>query len=167
MESHTFIGAQILWPNFAGKEGPFNEEGKRSFNILIEDPNQANELLGAGWNVKEMKNREEGDPPLWFLPVKVNYKSKYPPRIIKTSSDGSKQLALAEGTVKLLDILRIETADVMINPFEWKTPDGRTGVSAYLDTMYAVTVVNPLDLIWEEKAANSLYGDADITMAEE
>jgi hypothetical protein len=157
MDSITLMRVPIIWTNFAGKEGLYNAEGKRTFNIRIDDEVVAFDLLAKGWNIKEMKKREEDDPQRWHLPVKVNYDSRWPPRIFKTNEEGTQRTLLDETTVQMLDLLRVQWADVTVNPFPWESPDGKFGISAYVDTMYAVTEVNPLDEIWEQREAESLF----------
>jgi hypothetical protein len=157
----------IIWTNFAGKEGLYNVEGKRTFNIRIDDETVAFDLLAKGWNIKEMKKREEDDPQRWHLPVKVNYDSRWPPRIFKTNEAGTQRTLLEEATVKILDLLRIQWADVIVNPFPWESTDGKSGISAYVDTMYAVTEVNPLDELWDTREAESrLNIEEDLTNEE-
>jgi len=46
----------------------------------------------------------------------------------------------------------------MLNPYSWEV-NNNSGITAYVDTMYAVTEVNPLDLEWEERAAKTLLGE--------
>ena len=158
MDKITLRQVPIIWTNFAGKVGQFNKKGERSFNIRIEDEATAAVLLSAGWNVKEMKQREEDDAPCWHLPVKVNYESNWPPRIYKTNEDGTQQTLLDSSTVLILDLLRVQWADVILNPYEWSV-NGKSGTTAYVDTMYAVCELNPLDLEWEKREADTLLGE--------
>lgn len=163
MDSITLMHVPIIWTNFTGTAGIYNKEGERSFNVVIEDEETARTLSLEGWNVKEMKVMEEGDDIRWHIPVKVNFASPWPPRIFKVNAEGTKKTLLDETTVRMLDLLRVEWADVELNPYEWESPDGNSsGVSAYLATMYAVTEVNPLDEIWEAKEAESLLGEQSI-----
>lgn len=151
--------ARIIWPNFAGKKKEFNAEGDRNFNVYIDDPALADELAKEGWNVKMKEGYEDGDPPFWILKVKVNYDSKRPPRIYKINADGSNKVLLDEGTVMLLDLLRIERADILVNASAWTSKSlGMSGITPYVDTMYVVTEVNPLDEKWDS-IADSPLGD--------
>lgn len=143
-------GVRILWPNFSGKKTEFNAEGDRNFNILIEDPDLAEEIISAGWNLRRREGyEEEGGPPFWTMKVKVNYDSRYPPRIYKVLRDGSPPLPLDEKTVMMLDLLRIEFADVLLSPYVSFWPaQNKEGITAYLDTAYVLTEDNPLDEKW-------------------
>lgn len=160
MDSITLREARVIWTNFSGKEGRYNVEGERFFNVVIDDEELATALIADGWNAKPLKQREEDDAPAWALKVKVNYKSQYPPRVYKINEDGTNKTLLDETTIMLLDLLRVKWADLIINPHEWKN-QGRSGVSAYLDNMYAVTETNPLDEEWEDREAATLLGSEE------
>jgi len=157
---------QILWPNFAGAEKPYNKAGDRNFHILLPDWELAKAMADQGWNVKVMPKREEDEPDQWHIKVKVNLSSKnqYPPRIIKVTMDENgqpvKRLALDATTVMLLDILRIQWADVTLSPWVWSYQN-KQGISAYLEVMYAVTEDNPLDTEWDDRFAATLFDDED------
>lgn len=142
---------RIIWANFQGLRTEYNALGNRNFNILIEDEQLAQSIAEEGWNIKTRDGFEDGDPPFWTLAVKVNFDSAYPPRIYKINEDGTKKTLLDSKTVMILDLLKIKYADVLLSPFAWQS-QGRSGISAYLDTMYVVVEENPLDLKWNEKA---------------
>ena len=72
--------AHIIWKNFAGEPGPYNRSGDRSFTVVFEDPQIAQELLAIGWNVRMKEPKEEGDIPFYTLQVAVKY-DFYPPNV--------------------------------------------------------------------------------------
>lgn len=127
-------GARIIFSNFAGVEKQFNDAGDRNFCVVIDDPIKAQELREEGWNVRISRPRNEEDTPLNYIPVKVNFGGR-PPQVFMVTS--SNKVRLDEDTIGELDQVDIEYADVVINPYQYDFA-GRTGVSAYLRTMYAV-----------------------------
>lgn len=157
----TLKNIPALWPNFAGAKKMYNEEGDRNFHIVIEDPSLAEAMISSGWPVKSLKKRDPSDPEAWHLQIKVNLKptNPYPPRIYKVSLDENgnpeKILELNRDTVMLLDILPIKWLDLTIGPYIW-TYQGKSGISAYLEVLYAVTEENPLDVLWEERMGGTI-----------
>jgi hypothetical protein len=125
-------GCSLLFKNFSGRPGPFNDEGERSFSVLIEDPEFAHDLLALGWNVRELQQEDE-EESRYHISVKVNYNSSFPPRIYMVRED--ELVPLHEEQVAMLDYRVITSADVSINPYRWRV-SGKTGVSAYLSSMY-------------------------------
>ncbi len=64
--------AHIVFRNFAGKEGMYNAEGDRNFCILL-DTELAEQMLADGWNIKNLRAREEGDPDQPYIQVSLKY----------------------------------------------------------------------------------------------
>lgn len=126
---------KIIFRNFSGKGSKFNPEGQRNFCVILENE-MAEDLKAKGFNVKALKPREEGDPLLPYIQVKVNY-NNVPPKIYIVTKKG--KTLLDEQTVKELDNAEIEMVDLIINPNQWEVR-GEKGYSAYVDKMY-VTIV--------------------------
>lgn len=124
--------AQIFSKNFSGREGRFNAEGVRNFCVILDD-HLAEQLAADGWNIKYLEPREEGDAPKPYTQVAVRY-SNIPPKVVMVTSKGKS--ILNEETVGMLDWADLETVDLIINPSRWEM-NGRTGIKAYLKTMYA------------------------------
>lgn len=127
--------AKIIFKNFTGKKTDFNDEGNRNFGVLIDD-DLAAMLIEDGWNVKYRPPRADdpdGHRQAW-LPVKVKY-GKIPPVVVLITSRG--KMRLDEETICQLDWSSIESADMVIRPYNYPAMRGRAaGVSAYLKTMY-------------------------------
>ena len=121
----------IAFRNFEGKEDTYNRAGDRNFAILL-DEDRAAQMERDGWNVKYLREREEGDGRQAYIQVAVSYKAR-PPKIGMVTSKGLTYLG--EGEVEMLDWVDIEVADVTLNPYEWAV-NGKTGVKAYLQTLF-------------------------------
>lgn len=125
-------GANIIWKNFSGERDRFNP-GKRGFSVVIDDAVMADELKQEGWNVKERPLQEGADPSEheWTLPVKLNMNRYTQVWLIV----GNHKTLLNEDTVAQLDVVDITDCDLSIRPYEWEM-SGRTGITAYVDSMY-------------------------------
>lgn len=128
----TFEDSRLIWKNFSGAPTPINRAGGvRGFNLVLSE-DEYNEMLRDGWNVKRREPREEGDDPLFHLPVKVSYAGR-PPMVVLITSTG--RTHLDEETIGILDQQIAAKVDLIIRPYHWDV-NGTTGVSAYLQTMY-------------------------------
>lgn len=121
----------IAFRNFEGKEDQYNRAGNRNFAILL-DETQAAQMERDGWNIKYLREREEGEGRQAYIQVAVSYKAR-PPKIGMVTSKGLTYLG--ESEVEMLDWVDIEVADVTLNPYEWAVND-KTGVKAYLQTLF-------------------------------
>lgn len=141
-------GATIIWKNFSGERDRFNP-GKRGFSVVIDDTVMADELRQEGWNIKERPLQEGADPSEqeWTLPVKLNMNRYTQIWLIV----GKHKTLLDENTVAQLDVVDIIDCDISIRPYEWEM-SGRTGITAYVDSMYVT--------IRENKFAEK-YADLD------
>jgi len=140
----TVEDARLIFKNFAGKEGKYNRPGDRNFCLLLED-DLAKALLVDDWNVKYLKAREPGDEPQAYLPVTVSFEHR-PPRIVLVTSKG--RTVLTEEECEVVDWVDIKTIDVSINPHPWSV-NGKSGVKAYLKTLYVIMEEDYLDLKYE------------------
>ena len=141
-------GATIIWKNFSGERDRFNP-GKRGFSVVIADSVMADELRQEGWNIKERPLQEGADPSEqeWTLPVKLNMNRYTQVWLIV----GNHKTLLDENTVAQLDVVDFVNCDISIRPYEWEM-GGRTGITAYVDSMY-VTI--------RENKFSEKYADLD------
>ena len=86
-------------------------------------------LIAYDWNVTIKAPRTPEDSPYMYLKVKVKFNDRGP--IIWLDTDG-KGNRLTEQTVRLLDKIDIDFADLDIRPYDWTRP-GNSGRTAYLD----------------------------------
>ena len=141
-------GVRIIFLNFAGKEGQYNREGDRNFAVLL-DETVATAMAEDGWNIKWLKPREDDEDdaaPQAYLPVSVNFKGR-PPRIVLVTSRG--RTNLDESTVETLDWVDIVNVDLIVRPYEW-TVNGKSGIKAYLQSIYVTIDEDPLELKYSE-----------------
>lgn len=140
MENVLLEDVRIAFRNFAGKEGQYNREGDRNFAALL-PADVAEQMDKDGWNVKYLKPREEDDEPQAYIQISVNFGNR-PPKVTTVTSRG--RTPLGEGEVDILDWAEIKTVDLIIHPYEWSV-NGKTGVKAYLQSLYAVLEEDELD----------------------
>ena len=111
--------------NFSGREDKYD------------DPDDAKNLIDAGWNVRMLAPREGDDAPRYYLQVAVSF-NKYPPKVVLLTRRN--RTTLDEESVSSLDIAEIRNADVVIQPYNWVMQEGtrneKRGVKAYLKTLY-------------------------------
>lgn len=160
----TLEDVTIAFRNFEGKEDVYNRAGDRNFAILL-DPELADRLTRDGWNVKYLKPRDDEEPQA-YIQVAVSYKNR-PPKIGMVTSKG--MTFLGEAEVEMLDWVDIEIADVTLNPYEWVV-NGKSGVKAYLQTLFVKIEEDYLQLKWtaivEESKALAIEAPRDYIDAE-
>ena len=150
--------ARIMFRNFEGKPGQFNAAGQRNFHVLL--PQDVAEVLEAdGFNVKYLKPREEGDLPQAHLKVNVKMDSNIPPKIFIVTSKGRRQLT--EDMLQMVDWADFAKIDLIFSRYKRDWPDGRTTVTAYLQTFFGTIREDELELRYAdvpelESAQNTL-----------
>ena len=126
--------AKIIFRNFAGKESKFNRSGDRNFCVVF-DKETGEQLKEDGWNMGILKPKDDYEDIAYRLQVSVKF-GNFPPKIYMIS--GRRKIELTEDSVAALDYAEIVDVDLIIRPYNWEV-NGKTGVKAYLHTMY-VTV---------------------------
>lgn len=136
--------AQIIFRNFAGREGQYNREGDRNFGVILPH-DTAEQMLADGWNVKYLKPREgdeDGTPPTPWISVTVGFKIK-PPKIVMLTSRA--RTHLTEQTLEILDWADIAKADLIIRGSEWAV-QGKSGIKGYLQSLFVTIAEDALEI---------------------
>lgn len=125
--------AVLIWTNFQGKANRFGNTAK-NFNLVIsEDVKKDLESDPTkSFNIHSIGGEGTDDPIMYFINVKVNMESAYPPVVtLYTDYKGVKNhTALNNETIECLDRINIQSADCIINLYESKMHPGK--VSGYL-----------------------------------
>lgn len=135
--------AFIFWTNFSGKPNQFGNTAK-TFNLAI-PAEAASELLKLGYRVREeiigeLHNDDGTVVPakVYFINVKVNMLSEYPP-VVKVYSEykGKRsQNVLDDETIGELDAADIKTCDLQVHCYPSKKYPGKC--TGYLRTLYVI-----------------------------
>lgn len=131
--------AVMIWTNFEGKANRFGNTTK-NFNLVINE--ELKEALEANpqkeFNIHHIGGEGTEDPIMYFINVKINMESAYPPVVtLYTDFRGVKNhIALDNSTIQCLDHIAIESADCILNLYESKMHPGK--VSAYLKKLNVI-----------------------------
>jgi hypothetical protein len=135
---------RIVFRNFSGEEGMYNKKGDRNFAVIL-DQDVAQSLANDGWNIKQLKPREDDEGPTPYLSVAVKMDGRRPPNVIMIGGDSGTRTVLDEESIGVLDFVDIGQIDMVLRPFDWEV-NGNTGRKAYLQDLYVTIIENPLDL---------------------
>lgn len=147
MEEITIEGARLYFRNFAGAKNMYNAEGDRNFSIRLTSE-LAEELTRLGWNVKTKPAREGDDEDFHHLKVKIRFGVR-PPNVYFITRQGTRKNKLTEAMVGMIDYADLENVDVTVRPWRWTMNDGKTGIAAYLQTMFATLREDPLEIKYQ------------------
>lgn len=126
----------IFATNFSGDpERDTYGDDSRKANIIIPTKEQADDLAEQGFNVKRTSPKpgeEEGFVPAYFIAVRVNYNSEWPPKVYLVSGNSEPRL-LDESTISTLDKIYVTNVNAVLNPYY---SERNKTWSLYVKTMY-------------------------------
>lgn len=105
---------------------------QRKGNIVIPNVDQARQLIDEGFNVKMTKPRpgeEEGFIPRYYVAIKVNYDTEWPPKIYLMTSP-TEGVLLDSESVNSIDYMWVDNVNVVLNKY-----DGKNGKSLWVKSM--------------------------------
>ena len=133
------LNAVIFWTNFRGEANKFGNSA-RTFNLAVNEET-AEYLSDNGWRVREVVGSDE-ETKLYFVNIKINMSSQYPPRITLFNDFRGKKnppITITIDNIGELDRIDIKTADCLINAYSSKTfPDKVTGYLRKLNIIQEV-----------------------------
>lgn len=141
--------AFIFWTNFSGKPNQYGSVA-RSFNLAV--PKEAvPDLVTLGYRVREevvgeLTNEKTGESvpaKTYFINIKVNMDSEYPPTVKMFSEYKGKktQTTITDNeTLAILDTVDIKTCDLAVHSYMSKKIDGKC--TGYLKTLYVIKEPN-------------------------
>lgn len=143
---------RLLFRNFSGKADKYNREGDRNFSVAL-NPVLAERMAADGFNVKLLPPLEDGMEPQAYLKVTAKYRNLQgdeiqPPNVVLITARG--RTNLGEEQVGILDWADIVNVDLTIRPFSWAMSDGKSGVSAYLRSIFVTINEDPLEAKYAE-----------------
>lgn len=107
---------------------------QRKGNLIIPDIEQARRLIDEGFNVKLTKPKpgeEEGFIPRYYVAIKVNYESEWPPKIFLMTGENDRHGVLLDAeSVSNIDYMWIDNVNVVLNKYE-----GKNGKSLWVKSM--------------------------------
>lgn len=137
----SIANARIAFTNFSAKPEKYNQHPMPNFLLILEDEGLVENLIADGWNVKRFRPREGEDLGAAYLQVKVNFNKK-PPIIWLIT--GNRKTRVHDDMIEAFDYMEFENIDLIIEPYQYDV-NGKTGISAYLKTMYATKVVDAFE----------------------
>lgn len=129
--------AHIFWTNFRGEANKFGNTA-RTFNLAL-SPEMAIMLRNQGWRIREsIQEYDDGNKILYFVNIKVNMNSNYPPILnLYSEFKGRRSCRPLNGeSIGELDRVDIQSADCIINVYESNQFPGR--LSGYLKKLNVI-----------------------------
>lgn len=133
----TIENTRFIFPtNFSGdpERDTFGSSDRKA-TIVIPTQEQADDLAELGFNVKcttPKLGEEEGFKPTFYVAIKANYDSEWPPKIYLVT-EGNDPVLLNKDTIATIDKSYITNVNVVLNPYY--SERNRTW-SLYIRTMY-------------------------------
>ena len=140
----NITNGQIAYSNFGGNPTQYNPDGgQRNVTLVIDDAN-AEELAKEGWKIR-LQEFEDGSSR-YLLDVSFLFRTRNgqlrDPHIFIVRDN--RLIHVTEETADALDHADIVSVDAVISPSYWEYA-GRSGIKAYVSSMYLTIKENPID----------------------
>ena len=133
----------ILFRNFGKRPDKFNPEGPRNGNFwVVLEPYKAQELMDAGFNIREKENR---DGEIEYR-IQVFISELYFPTIVKVC--GRVKTVLDSESMATLDRDELKKVDLVLSKGKWEF-GGKSGIKAWLDKGYFTIVKDKFDDMYD------------------
>lgn len=133
----TIKNTRIIFRNFSGKERKNNQEGERTFCVVLDD-STAEQLIKDKWDVRYIPGIEDKDKPKPYVQVTINPNTFFPSVILL---DETSRRILNEDNIERLNKVKIKSSDITINGYSWVVGSHR-GVKVYLEELIATIEEN-------------------------
>lgn len=146
--NEILLGVKLVFRNFRGLERrnsagrTMNASGKRNFNVQLNEE-QYHDLKKKGWGVRSWETTD--GEVMYLLKVNLGWSDNGRGPMIKVCpTDGTKGVMLDEESVGQLDVQQVDSADLVIRPYNWDDSD-EPNASAWLRSMKVYVYVDPLE----------------------
>lgn len=138
----TLVNQRIGFKNFKGEKDMYNEKGKRSFVVFL-DEETANRMVQDGLPVKWPKPKEgidqDEDNRQPYLPITITPDDRIPnPSVRLYIVDGDNETQIDNENIAMIDDVDIDFADITFSVYFWefgKEPNKREGITPYLSAL--------------------------------
>ena len=128
--NHVTIG-NGAYRNFAGEKGRYNQMGRRTFVILL-DEERGRRMEERGWQLQWREPRNDEDERVAKLTAECRFGTPYPIKVTLITEGGTTELD--ESNISLLDTADIANCDVLLRPYNWDET-GKYGAKAMVEEM--------------------------------
>lgn len=137
--------AHVIFMKLSNTPDKFGDT-TRKFDLVIDDKDEAQQLIDAGWPVKIKVPKNTDYEPYHYLRCKMKFHDdtptvRYDPSVFVV--DGKSKTKMTAQTVGLLDNERIKKIDLVLTPYAWENTNG-SGITVYVKSMYVTVDTDPL-----------------------
>lgn len=158
---------QIAYSNFSGSPTQYNPDGGSRTVTFVIPEEMVDDLLNEGWKIREQKFDDGTSRHLLdatFLFRTRNGQLRDPKIFIVR--DNNTLIHVTEETVDALDRADITSVDAVLAASYWEYA-GRSGIKAYINSMYITIKENPIDAKYRKMMEEAEAEVPDISSGDE
>ena len=131
--------AVIMWTNFGGNPTKFNPNGgKRTFDLVLPD-RIAGMLDSDGWNIKEVRGKNDNDPVMFVTEIGVNPRSNLSIFLCEEVNGKKYRFRVKPEDLSVLDTYQYSDIAVLIRPYvHGRQNSAGSTIKGYLQQMNLV-----------------------------